>query len=383
MHADVIEGWKRVNGMRYDSSGDFDIVDEYHVVPLPVPALVTKSAIGDGDWIVHDRLTPILSRHNAVSTTYSVPMEFYVDADSPCRLTFNVYYSNSAHRDQEPLRDSRGLVRPEFTTIQMTFADIPSLEDAGFVEEQHGQSYFFHLQGLTKMQCRDDHLELEITLFAPGGELAYIDNEGKYSVPDRSTHTLTKLLVDMTKPLPSVFHIDKKEIWCVYIPWQPLATTNVFLRDINRTHFIPDSEGLNAASKLAFGRLPAQDVAEVESVTATTRRSTQYPTCRKTLRRKLKTTEKARSDPARAHREQAKPLASSPRAKRNDSGLSSTPSRAILESSPAPRRSDRRATASKRLLASRSGGTGSAGFGSLPQSERTNFRDVLRAFETE
>lgn len=178
-HCDVVRDWKHVQELKVTSPEDYDIVDEVRMVPLAVPALVTQSKIDKKSWTVHDRLTPILSRRKGVSTTYNVPMFFYLDADSPSRLNFDVYHSNTAHEDQEPLRDNSGVVHPEFTAIQMTFADIPSLEEAGFKEEQHGKDYFFHLHALTTMRCRDDHLELEIFLFAAGEELSYIEGEGK------------------------------------------------------------------------------------------------------------------------------------------------------------------------------------------------------------
>lgn len=169
--------------MKFNSSGDYDVVDEERMVPVPVAALVTESKMTKGSWIVHDRLTPIMSRQNGVSTTHNVPMDFYVDADSQSRLSFNVYYSSEMHQDQEPLRDKQGVISPGFATIQMTFADIPSLEAAGFVEEQHGNHYMYQIHGLTRMRCREDQLELEINLFVPGAEPDYIDGESECTEP--------------------------------------------------------------------------------------------------------------------------------------------------------------------------------------------------------
>lgn len=106
-------------------------------------------------------------------------MDFYIDADSPSRLKFNMYFSSRAHEDQDPLRNAQEKIRPQFATVQMTFADIPNLENAGFVEERHDQHHFFHVHGLTRMQCRDDHLQLEINLFASGAEPDYIEGENE------------------------------------------------------------------------------------------------------------------------------------------------------------------------------------------------------------
>lgn len=213
-HADVVLRWDHVQEARYKSSGDFDIVDEERVVPLSVPALVTESKITKGTWMVHDRLTPLLTRKEGHSTVHNVPMDFYIDADSPSRLIFNVYYSSTGHQDQEPLRNKKSLIHPEFTTIQMTFADIPSLEDAGFKEEQHGQTHFYHLCGLTRMQCGEDHLQLELNLFAPGMEPHYIEGESEYRIHRFRQHILTDATVDMRR-LPPIIHSDMKEIWYV------------------------------------------------------------------------------------------------------------------------------------------------------------------------
>ncbi|KAK4570093.1 hypothetical protein LTR86_003063 [Recurvomyces mirabilis] len=180
-------------------------------VPLATPiSSKVRNCSATGELEVGDRLAWFMTRWPGKSLkTRCLPLNFTIDAGSPPRLHFYVYYSSDKHREHGPLRDDDGEVKSDCSQYPFLFTDVGNLLDHGFKElgQTDTDWGYYSVTGLLSMNASETNITVTIRLLCPGDTLRFKTNAAGYDTNE----------VDGNAPY-QIFYEHTQELWDTHRP---------------------------------------------------------------------------------------------------------------------------------------------------------------------